>query len=83
MHLRVTAKAAGEKEAKKLVKPVVKETEKPVWPLYLYDECGYYAGKGGIDLLISNKLPSEYGGVLVPAECCGKAYQCFRVSDCV
>lgn len=56
VHLRVTAKAAGEKEAKKLVKPVVKELKNRFGPCIYTTNADITLEKAVVDLLIANKL---------------------------
>ncbi len=46
VHIRVTAKAGSEKEARRLIKPVVKEIKKG-GQRYIYDGGGRHAGEGG------------------------------------
>ena len=56
VHLRVTAKAAGEKEAKKLVTPVVKELKNRFGPCIYTTNADITLEKAVVDLLIANKL---------------------------
>lgn len=56
VHLRVTAKATGEKEAKKLVKPVVKELKNRFGPCVYTTNADITLEKAVVDLLIANKL---------------------------
>lgn len=64
VHLRVTAKAASEKEAKKLIKPVVKEL-KTRFGLNIYTTNEKVSlEEAAVDLLIKNKL------VITTAESC-------------
>lgn len=56
VHLRVTAKAASEKEAKKLVKPVVKELKNRFGPCVYTTNADITLEKAVVDLLIANKL---------------------------
>ncbi|HBA69513.1 MAG TPA: competence/damage-inducible protein A [Lachnospiraceae bacterium] len=56
VHLRVTAKAADEKEAKKLVKPVVKELKNRFGPYVYTTNADITLEKAVADLLIANKL---------------------------
>ena len=56
VHLRVTAKAAGEKEAKKLIKPVVKELKNRFGPCIYTTNADITLEKAVVDLLIANKL---------------------------
>ena len=56
VHLRVTAKAAGEKEAKKLVKPVVKELKNRFGPCVYTTNADITLEKAVVDLLVANKL---------------------------
>ena len=56
VHLRVTAKAAGEKEAKKLVKPVVKELKNRFGPCIYTTNADITLEKAVVDLLMANKL---------------------------
>lgn len=56
VHIRVTASAEGEKEAKKLVKPVVKEIKARFGEHVYAAEDGISLEKSIIDLLESNKM---------------------------
>ena len=56
VHLRVTAKAKDEKEAKKLVKPVVKELKNRFGPHVYTTNADITLEKAVVDLLIANKL---------------------------
>ena len=56
VHLRVTAKAKDEKEAKKLVKPVVKELKNRFGPYVYTTNADITLEKAVVDLLIANKL---------------------------
>ncbi len=56
VHIRVTASAEGEKEAKKLVKPVVKEIKARFGEHVYAAEDGVSLEKSIIDLLESNKM---------------------------
>lgn len=56
VHLRVTAKAKDEKEAKKLVKPVVKELKNRFGPYVYTTNADITLEKAVVDLLVANKL---------------------------
>ena len=56
VHLRVTAKAKDEKEAKKLVKPVVKELKNRFGPYVYTTNADITLEKAVFDLLVANKL---------------------------
>ena len=56
VHLRVTAKAKDEKEAKKLVKPVVKELKNRFGPYLYTTNADITLEKAVVDLLVANKL---------------------------
>lgn len=56
VHLRVTAKATDEKEAKKLVKPIVKELKNRFGPHVYTTNADITLEKAVVDLLIANKL---------------------------
>ncbi len=56
VHLRVTAKAADEKEARKLVKPVVKELKNRFGPYVYTTNTDITLEKAVADLLAANKL---------------------------
>lgn len=56
VHLRVTAKAADEKEARKLVKPVVKELKNRFGPYVYTTNTDITLEKAVVDLLAANKL---------------------------
>ncbi len=56
VHLRVTAKAKDVKEAKKLVKPVVKELKNRFGPHVYTTNADITLEKAVVDLLIANKL---------------------------
>lgn len=59
VHLRVTAKAANEKEAKKLVKPMVKELKNRFGPCVYTTNADITLEKAVVDLLIANKLTAS------------------------
>lgn len=56
VHLRVTAKAGDEKEAKKLVKPVIKELKRRFENNVYTTDADVTLEKAVVDLLIANKL---------------------------